>query len=51
MNSGEGEHMQNQSDQNLDLYRELVKEKDLVEKQNTVKAYGFLAMLYMYLGE
>ncbi|WP_268872158.1 hypothetical protein [Lentilactobacillus farraginis] len=43
--------MQNEPSQNLDLYKQLVKEKATVEKHDTVKAYSFLAMLYMFLGE
>ncbi|MFD1126254.1 hypothetical protein ACFQ22_12975 [Lentilactobacillus raoultii] len=43
--------MQDQSSQNLDLYKQLINEKHNTEKYGTVKAYCFLAMLYMYLGE
>ncbi|APR06586.1 hypothetical protein FAM21834_00342 [Lentilactobacillus parabuchneri] len=43
--------MQNTSNENQTLYQELVKEKRAEEKQSTVRIYGMISMLYMYLGE
>lgn len=43
--------MQNPSDQNQTLYQELVREKQAEQKESTVRTYGLISMIYMYLGE
>lgn len=43
--------MQNTSNENQALYQELVSEKQAEEKKETVRTYGLISMLYMYLGE
>lgn len=43
--------MQNPSSQNQTVYQELVKEKQAEQKKSTVRTYGLISMLYMYLGE
>lgn len=43
--------MQNTSNENQALYQELVSEKQAEEKKSTVRTYGLILMIYMYLGE